>query len=255
VNRRGLPLLWQYALSNFNEKVRWALDFKRIPHRRRSLLPAGPRSLWFSRGDGTLPVLELDGERIVDSTRIIAALEERHPNPPLYPDDPEDRQRALDLEDYFDEHAGHDVRRLGFMEGRDETESGARMLTLDQPAPIGFVFRKAAPVIKPLFWRFVDRRYGFDDDALERSKEALRAALDRIEAERGGGDYLVGETFTVADLTPAALLYSLVWPPEYPYELPERPPSAFLESVGTHPALDWLRGIWRRHRGDSAEVR
>jgi glutathione S-transferase len=250
-----LPVLWQYALSNFNEKVRWALDYKGIPHRRRSLLPMGPRSLWFSRGDSTLPALDLDGERIVDSTQIISTLEERYPDPPLYPADPEERQRALDLEDHFDEHAGADMRRVGFMEGRDETEVGARLLTLDQPAPIGFAFRKAAPAIKPLFWRFVDRRYGFDDAGLERSKEALRAALDRIEAERSSREYLVGESFTVADLTAAALLYSLVWPDEYPYELPDRPPSPFLDSVAGHPALDWLRGIWRNHRGRSAEVR
>jgi glutathione S-transferase len=255
MERRNLPLLWQYSFSNFNEKVRWALDHKRIPHRRRSLLPMGPRSLWFSRGAGTLPALDLDGERIVDSTRIIAALEERHPDPLLYPADPREREHALALEDFFDEHAGHDVRRLGFMESWDETEFGARMFTTDQPAPIGFAVRKVAPVIRPVLWRFVDRRYGFDATSFENSKQALRAALDRIEAERSGGPYLAGDSFTVADLTAAALLYPLVWPDEYPYELPEPPPSPFRESVGGHPALDWLRGIWRRHRGESAEVR
>jgi hypothetical protein len=26
-----LPLLWHIPLSHFNEKVRWALDFKNIP--------------------------------------------------------------------------------------------------------------------------------------------------------------------------------------------------------------------------------
>lgn len=255
MTRRDLPLLWQYSFSNYNEKVRWALDYKRIPHRRRSLLPMGPRSLWFSRGSGTLPVLDLDGERIVDSTRIIAALEERHPNPALYPADPGERDRALALEDYFDEHAGHDIRRLGFMESWDETEFGARMFTTDQPAPIGFAVRKTAIVIRPLLWRFVDRRYGFDPASFERSKEALRAALDRIEAQRGGGLHLVGESFTVADLTAAALLYPLVWPDRYPYELPDPPPSPFRASVEGHSALDWIREIWRRYRGESAEVR
>ena len=34
------PVLWQLELSHYNEKVRWALDHKRIPHRRRALLPA-----------------------------------------------------------------------------------------------------------------------------------------------------------------------------------------------------------------------
>jgi hypothetical protein len=38
------------------------------------------------------------------------------------------------------------------------------------------------------------------------------------------------------------------------YELPDRPPSAFLDSVQGHPAIEWIRGIWRHHRGDPAEV-
>src|SRR5215208_2464548 len=108
----GSPVLWQYSFSNFNEKARWALDFKGIPHRRRSLMPGGPRAMLFSRGNGTLPVLDLDGRRIVDSTAIIAALEERQPEPALYPADEEARRRALELEDHFDELAGHDVRRV-----------------------------------------------------------------------------------------------------------------------------------------------
>jgi hypothetical protein len=33
------PVLRQLQLSHYSEKVRWALDLKRIPHIRRSLLP------------------------------------------------------------------------------------------------------------------------------------------------------------------------------------------------------------------------
>ena len=255
MTRRDLPLLWQYSFSNFNEKARWALDHKRIPHRRRSLLPMGPRSLWFSRGDGTLPVLDMDGQRILDSTRIIAALEERHPDPTLYPADPGEREHALALEDYFDEHTGHDVRRVGFIEWRDVKGFGAKVFTAGQPAAVRFGVQRLESVLRPVLWRLSDRRYGFDRESFERSRAAILAALDRIEAERGGGDYLVGGSFTVADLTAAALLYPLAWPPEYQYDLPDRPPSPFLDSVQGYPAVEWIRGIWRRHRGESAEVR
>ena len=34
------PLLWHIPLSNFSEKVRWALDYEGIAHRRRVLGPA-----------------------------------------------------------------------------------------------------------------------------------------------------------------------------------------------------------------------
>ena len=38
-----MPLLLQFTFSHYNEKARWALDFKRVPHVRRSLIP-GPHS-------------------------------------------------------------------------------------------------------------------------------------------------------------------------------------------------------------------
>jgi hypothetical protein len=33
------PLLWHIPLSHFNEKARWALDYKGIAHRRQVLGP------------------------------------------------------------------------------------------------------------------------------------------------------------------------------------------------------------------------
>jgi glutathione S-transferase len=248
----GTPVLWQYSFSNYNEKARWALDFKGIRHRRRSVMPGWPRSLWLSRGDRTLPVLDLDGRRVMDSTRIISALEERNPEPALYPADPDERQRALDLEDFFDENAGHDMRRVGFWEARQDLSYALDFMTTDQPPVAGAVARIGLRVGFPFVWRYMSARYRFTEDAVERSRGTLADALDRIESERAGGDYLVGESFTVADLTAAALLYPLVGPREFPYELPDPPRWKFLEPLRDHPGLGWIRETWRRHRGAPA---
>src|SRR5213594_1604285 len=104
------PLLWHIPLSHFNEKVRWTLDYKRIPHRRQVLGADYLIRAWRATGHGRLPILFLDGRAIGDSTHIIAALEERYPEPPLYPGDAATRQRALALEDYFDEQLGPALR-------------------------------------------------------------------------------------------------------------------------------------------------
>jgi glutathione S-transferase len=249
-DRADVPLLWQYSFSNFNEKVRWALDHKSIPHRRRSLFPGGPRSVMFSRR-GTLPVMDLDGERIVDSTRIIRALEQRYPEPPLYPADPEERRRALELEEYFDERAGHDVRRVLFWDIRGEPGWIADFMATDQTPIRRVALRAMLPGVRMV----MRRRFAITEDDAERSRAVVRAALDRIESERAGRDHLVGDIFSVADLTAASLLYPVVWPAEFAYELPDRPPSPFLDSLRDHPALGWIRETWRRHRGESAEVR
>ena len=80
------PVLWQFTASHYNEKARWALDWKGVAHVRQSLLP-GPHALKIRRmtGQTAVPVLVLDGRAIHDSTRIIEALELAYPDPPLYP--------------------------------------------------------------------------------------------------------------------------------------------------------------------------
>ena len=60
------PLLWHIPLSHFNEKVRWALDYKCIRHRRKVLGPDYLVRAWRARGRGTLPILFLEGRAISD---------------------------------------------------------------------------------------------------------------------------------------------------------------------------------------------
>jgi glutathione S-transferase len=243
------PVLWQYNFSNFNEKARWALDFKGVAHVRRSVLPGGPRAMAFSR-KGTLPVLELDGERIVDSTPIIGALEERFPDPALYPTDPVERRAALELEEFFDEQAGHELRSAGFYEWRSNPRFVSALLSTGR----GPRTRALMRMVLPAAMVYARRRYKIYAADAERARVKLAAALDRISAESAPSGYLVGDRFSVADLTAAALLFPLAWPPELQYSYPPAPPWRELEALATHPAVDWIRDIFRRHRGRSADT-
>ena len=78
--------LIQFRYSHYNEKARWALDFKGLPHRRTSLLP-GPHMGKVKKltGQTSTPVLRLGGRYVAGSAAIIAALEQAHPEPALYP--------------------------------------------------------------------------------------------------------------------------------------------------------------------------
>ena len=97
-----IPLLWHIPLSHYNEKVRWALDYKGIAHHRRVLGADYLIRAWRATGQGKLPILWLDGRAIADSTRIIAALEERYPEPALWPAYPAERARGRLLVERFD---------------------------------------------------------------------------------------------------------------------------------------------------------
>src|SRR3954453_4755401 len=87
-------VLWHIEASHYNEKARWALDYKQIPHARKAPLP-GLTGLWagvLTRGKSRrVPGGRVDGRGGHDSPAIIAALEEPHPAPPLYPADASDR--------------------------------------------------------------------------------------------------------------------------------------------------------------------
>lgn len=252
----ALPILWHLEVSHYNEKARWALDYKAVSHERRAPLPGAHMAvaLWLTRGNvKTFPVLELDGDRIGDSTRIIEALETRFPDPPLYPADPGDRARALALEDFFDEQIAPHVRLLGQHEVIKDRESFGRYVTAIGPGG-----DRAAVVAGAAVATFLKLRYRVNaPGAAELAKRKIEAGLDRLESELDGGDYLVGDTFTVADLAGASILYALVRPPEGPQALPANPESLqqYIDSLEGHPALDWVSEMFKRHRGTSAASR
>jgi glutathione S-transferase len=83
--------------------------------------------------------------------------------------------------------------------------------------------------------------------------------MDRLEREISPSGFLVGESFTIADLTAAALFYPVAHPPEYPYptladhDLPHAW-RLFLDSLAQRPGGQWIADICRNHRGRSGEV-
>jgi glutathione S-transferase len=245
---QDLPVLWQLQISHYNEKVRWALDLKRIPHLRRSLLP-GIHAIQARRltGADTTPVLTLDGRSIGDSTTIIAALESRWPRPALYPDDPDQRARALELEEFFDEELGPHIRRAVYHVLLDHPELVVPLFINGQPPAARFLIRTAFPVLKVAMRRALT----ITPQAAAESEAKTIAAMDRLEAELGPSGYLVGDSFSVADLTAAALFYPIVRPEAFPYpaitDVPEQARD-LLDSLAARPGGRWVGAMYERHR-------
>jgi glutathione S-transferase len=249
------PVLWHLEVSHYNEKARWALDLKGVEHVRRPVTPAlqeiRARRL---RAGTTVPILEIDGRAIGDSTRIIEEVERRWPEPPLYPADPEERRRALELEDFFDEECGPHARRVLFSDNLTEPERFLAMLYGPDHPRMGLLKAVSRP-----FSKVVKRHFDIRPETVEESREKVRAAFDRIEAEVGPSGYLVGESFTVADLTAASILAIIVIPPQFPYtKLPAGERAAqfrrFRDSLTDRPGFSWVEEMYARHRAGSAEV-
>ena len=248
------PVLWHIPVSHYNEKVRWALALKGVEHERKAPPPPAHMvvALALTRGrQVTFPVLTLNGRHIGDSTAIIAALEERYPEPPLYPSDPDERARALELEEFFDEELAPYIRQLAWHELTQDRERFGRFAATTLP-PALRRFEGAAGGFGSAFVRVRFRSH--DDDRAAESEAKIAAAMDRLESELNGSRYLVGDAFTVADLTAASLFYPLVLPPEAPRQLSDSVPAweAIRAPYRERPGYRWVEEMFARHRRPAA---
>jgi glutathione S-transferase len=251
---RDAPVLWHLKVSHYNEKVRWALDYKGVRHFRRAAVPGRHRAIAERlTGEGTFPVLVLDHKAIGDSARIIEALERRFPEPALCPADPVARRWAFDLEDFFDEDLGPAVRLLVIHHMLPDAS-----LTLGTFVPdLGGVRRLAALAMFPALRRRFIADFAITPDSVDLAFEKVRAAGERFQAELQPNGYLVGDGFTVADLTLAALVAPAVAPAQFPYPQPQRGHpllTPLRDALSEHGVLDWARRIYGRHRGVSSEI-
>ncbi len=256
VSGNETPTLWHINISHYSEKVRWALDHKQVPHKRRAVSIPGlhiPASMLLTRGAShTFPVLELDGRAIGDSSEIIAALEERYPDRPLYPADPEQRRRAIELDRFFSEELGPHIRLLAFHELGKDPERFEAVIARTTPGPVARMGSGAVTYART----YTGLRFGVrDEEAAELARTKIIAALYRLEAELGSGEYLVGDSFSVADLSAASLFFPLVLPEEGPVPTDEPPPAgmeSFRAPLADRRGYRWVEETFRKHRSIAA---
>jgi glutathione S-transferase len=248
------PVLHHLKVSHYNEKVRWALDYKGIPHVRRAAIPGRHRKLAKElTGSATFPVLVENGYAIGDSSRIIAHLEDCYPSPSLYPDDLDERRRALDLEDFFDEQLGPYTRLLLVHHELPDAGLFLRTFVPDVRGPRLALARAQFRFMRPR----IRQSFGINDDSVSHALHQVHVAGRRFRDELQPNGYLVGSDFSVADLTVASLVAPIVAPRDFPYPQPQgdhpsvEPLRDVLDEYGL---LTWTRDMYTRKRRRSAAI-
>jgi glutathione S-transferase len=202
-------ILITIPLSHYCEKARWALDRVGLAYREQAHAPLVHRLFTMRQGGGTVPML-LDGSRrIVDSTDILLYADAAGGGDLLYPVDPVLRGEVELLEEMFDAQLGPHSRRWAYAH------------LLPHPALIRSLWTRGAPTLEakllrlivPLVRRLVRASYRVSPASGERSLERVQAVFDKVEERlTQGRRFLVGERFTAADLTFAALSAPMVLP-------------------------------------------
>jgi glutathione S-transferase len=165
------------ALSPFVRKTRVYFAEKGIPYDLDPVIPFAPPADWKTKSPlGRIPCLEHDGRFLPDSSVICQYVEKLHPTPPLYPSDPWEFGRVLWFEEYIDG---------------------------------GFV----ANVMAPVFFERIVKKLLRQEPDLARTQAALDKALpeacDYLTKEIGDNEYVVGNRFTIADITIAGAFVNL----------------------------------------------
>ena len=243
------PVLHQFAFSHFNEKARWALDYKGVPHKRETYLP-GPHMPAIKRlsGQTATPVLQVGDTITAGSAAIIDALETAHPDPALYPTDPDLRTQALAWQAHADEHLGPAVRTVVFSVLVEEAGYLCNMFGGSKGLAKRVLYRASFPLARGL----IAKGNGVTEPGnVEKCYAHTHKALDELATTVNASGYVVGNTFSVADLTAAALLAPIAALEHPDMARPKPiPPSyaAMLEQFNGHAAIEWVRRMYEIYR-------
>jgi len=205
--------LYQLHWSHYVEKVRWALDYKNVewsavdvdPFTKRQMQHL-PCKLMLDSGRGMYSVPTIHdhatGSVIGDSSKILEYLEKTYPTPALYPSDAAERHEVVRWTLWLDSTLGLAARRLGYTQIAVEHPAILASLFIPDMSGAGTLKKSlAGPIIAGVLSRRFRFRHNRADRVFEELEQCLLIATQRV-ISRG---YLVGERFTAADLTLAAL--------------------------------------------------
>lgn len=212
--------LYQFAISHFSEKVRWALDHKGVTHEPVYLLPGmHVRTIRELTGQKatSVPVLVDNGLPVQGSAAILDHLDEAFPERPLLPEAPNERASALAWEKRLDEQAGPAVRTFAYHHLLQRPKVVAPLLAAKTPFWNSYLLRLGFSRVDETMRKMM----AINEKTAAEAQTVVESLLDEINSIYEGGRFLAGSTFSRADITAGALFAPLFMPAQYPVPWPE----------------------------------
>jgi glutathione S-transferase len=234
--------LYKLQWSHYVEKVRWALDFKRLDWRGIDVVAFTKKEMQRFDCAQTVPLIHdtANGVAISDSSPIMRYLDERYPERPLFPAVPREREETWRWMLWLDSTLGLHARRLAYTQVIIECPRILSLLFMPQVCGGLFTRPLLRSLAAPILGAMLTRRFRFHRNREDRIYEQLQVQLLSIASRLQRDAFLVGGRFTAADMTLAALLRPLRIVPYF----------------AQHPALQslfaWQACLFREHGRETA---
>lgn len=238
--------LYQIPVSHYCEKIRWALTHKRIPHKQKNLLPGfHVKPMVKLSGQNSVPVIKDSGEVVAGSSQIIDYLDATYPRFSLTPSDEALAAECREWESLADEDIGPHVRRLYYSVVLDSPETIKEVFSYRGPWYTPIVINKLVEGVRPRLKAY----YKIEPDTVAESHRELSAAVEKVAQALENKTFLVGDTFSRADLAVAALLAPLFRPSQYDFDWPSSLPKEYLDIAKDFERIKpWVMNIYQHHR-------
>jgi len=228
-----IRLLDMYA-SPWCERVRWTFKFKGVPLEKQTYQPgpADEEKVKKLTGQAQVPVLLVNGTAIPDSGNILAWLESHKSEPSLIPNSEKERAQVMMWEELMDGVLGPQARMLiigHFLRANDSE------------------LQKAG--------QYFAQKCQYSPYAEEHAKVKVERLLNILKYALDGRRYMVGDGFTLADVTAASMLLLVNPPPDELFLFPAAMRPMYTVPITQHaafaPVFAWRDEIYRKHRGEA----
>lgn len=206
-------------ISHYCEKARWALERLEITYIAEPHPPLFHRLATSQSGGTSVPVLVTETNMFGDSTEILQYLDQLTTvSQKIYPSEPKQRHKVEKLENLFNTHLGPSTRLWFYSYLLDKRE---------------LILRLFCEGVKPVEQEIFTVVFGSIQQAMRQkmniTADSAVSSLDKIkrifatvnERLTEGRTYLVGNSFSAADLTFACLAAPTILPTEYGVRLPQ----------------------------------
>jgi glutathione S-transferase len=243
-------------ISHYCEKARWALERTGLEYREERHVQ-GVHRLYSRRagGAGTVPVLVTPEGALGESEEIIEWADARlQPEQRLFPQPQSERDRVRELSRRFDEQLGPRARRLIYVRMFDQPELMLRFNNQGVPRREALALRAGLPLAK----RFISHVLEITPGVEVGDEATVWAEFDAVgELLSDGRPYLLGDRFSAADLTFAALSAAVVLPAVYGVVLPpldvlDAPTKQLVSRARAHPAGAFALRLYDERRPSAA---